>query len=423
MGEVSVGSYIGNDPGVFPPSAGPTNTIGGLPFTPDHVLIRRASQVGPGSWVHRIRLAPQTQNLQEGGGTDAYFRITIGANSFTVQSMDNPGNAPELNLQGETYHYIALLTGAEYAVAPYVGDGTAGRVITLPFTPAWVWLTRETYASGADTIWKTDRSAADQMCNGWSGTQYPASDLIALETNGFRVNAGVRANVAGVIYWYMAACAPLGATAQYTGNNTADRTIVLPTTRPIAACFIGARAALWYGYGRASSFAVGNSGSVTTGLPCKPERIKSFGIGSILISNGADTGDNINALAVVFEVMAWSEAVLTYPFPPIPTGWGESLEWSTVTLEYDRVVRHVRRRTPVSLRGVRLSYTRLSPSEFAILRAFYEAVRGRARRFWFTHPITSETYLAKFADDHLAWGTKQALGPRIDVVATIKEAP
>lgn len=115
----------------------------------------------------------------------------------------------------------------------------------------------------------------------------------------------------------------------------------------------------------------------------------------------------------------------TFPATPLPRRTEEDvLDRAATTQEYDGVIRHARNRTGFSIRRTRLAYEFLPPSQFEILRDFFDARRAGADRFDFTHPITAATYKGRFVEDRLAWRvTKTASGPAYALELTVEEAP
>lgn len=70
-----------------------------------------------------------------------------------------------------------------------------------------------------------------------------------------------------------------------------------------------------------------------------------------------------------------------------------------VQLEVNRLVRHVRRKTPDRLRRLTLGYRPIVRSQVTTLLAFLDTVRGRSSRFDFTHPLTGAAFKARFVRD------------------------
>lgn len=114
----------------------------------------------------------------------------------------------------------------------------------------------------------------------------------------------------------------------------------------------------------------------------------------------------------------------TYPTTPTPlTSPEDSLEFPVTDVEYDAVIHHVRALTPMPIRRVRLEYRGLSPTQFAIIRDFFDARRGRAERFDFTHPDGGAVFRARFVEDTLQWTIRPGGGPPHDVTVWLEEVP
>ena len=90
----------------------------------------------------------------------------------------------------------------------------------------------------------------------------------------------------------------------------------------------------------------------------------------------------------------------TYPTTPPPTSVADDQHArAVVQLDVNRLVRHVRRKSPDRLRRLTLTYQKITRTSVTTLLAFLDTVRGRSSRFDFTHPLTSAAFKARFVED------------------------
>lgn len=170
---------------------------------------RRTLRAGP---LDRNDYDPSLEVAKDGSlvGTRGRLNLIEGS-GITLTVADDPGN--------EEVDVTVAASGAVIATGTYTGTGAASRTITLPFTPLWVFLIRNTAPANDVLVFSSSSpgstSAADYgVAGGNYGGTYRAesSDLVSRRplatTNGFTVGdsgAGSNnTNESGIAYRYVA---------------------------------------------------------------------------------------------------------------------------------------------------------------------------------------------------------------------------
>lgn len=207
------GSYAGT---------GATQSISGVGFQPDLVIIKDASADYA---VFRTSVMP--------GDSTAYF--ANGAANFTggITSLDTGGftlgTNSTVNTSGTTYHWEAFgnawdpnsHTGAaDFTIGAYTGSGIDGRNITAqPFQPNMVTVKRSGATAGT---FRTSATTGD-LSDFFASTAEAANDVQALNTDGFQIGTAANVNTAASVYWWFGFKSGANfAVGSYTGTGSAS---------------------------------------------------------------------------------------------------------------------------------------------------------------------------------------------------------
>jgi hypothetical protein len=205
---VMTGYYLGN--GVD------NRAITGVGFQPDIVIIKSSSAVNP-----VCSTSSMGGDAKELGNTTNFVSgliKSLDADGFTV-GTDNRVNASSTN-----YYWVAFKAGAgELKVSSYVGDGVNPHSITgVGFQPDWVVVMSSNSGDVA-------RHRSSSMSNTAYFETYAndATGILALQADGFQVDANSTVNTSGRTYHYFAFKNVSGKinVGYYTGNATDSRNI------------------------------------------------------------------------------------------------------------------------------------------------------------------------------------------------------
>lgn len=204
---LQVGSYSGD--------GGPSQTIGGLSFQPDVLVIRTSGALNAVIWTSAM-----PSGMAKGITTSAALQSALiqsaGATSFVV------GGDSTVNAAGTTYYWTAMKAGGNVAVGTYSGDGSDDRNLdVVGFQPDWVL----TVADGRDDYFLPAPAGGDAAfaMNG-SGT---AANLIqTLRPLGFQIGSDPGVNESGRAYYWIAFDAGAKvAVGSYTGDGNGNHDI------------------------------------------------------------------------------------------------------------------------------------------------------------------------------------------------------
>lgn len=209
---MQTGYYTGN---------GSTQSISGLGFQPQTVIIEAATTAGQG--IFKTSAMPSNNT--------AYFSATVNDTSGII-TLDSDGFSVSSNANANSanvrYTWVAFAgsdctsTGT-ICVGTYSGNGTNPRKITTGFQPALAIVKRSTAVAGN---FRT-ASMASNVGNYFTTTAQVTNGSLftTLVSDGF--NVGSTNNTSGGIYYYIAFKAVAGVMAEgtYTGDGLDNRNI------------------------------------------------------------------------------------------------------------------------------------------------------------------------------------------------------
>ncbi len=236
--QVKTGQYVGN---------GSTQSITGLGFSPDYVMVTSAETWGRAAVVTTRSMSSNVSNALD---AFAYAPLTnritsLDADGFSVghPATHAPNNdvtrstsAPYhcVNHSGVVYYWTAFQAAdGEMKVDKYVGDGAGTKdVAGVGFQPDYLIVFP---ASGA---YPTHRSSTmtGNINFVFDGAAGRANQIVALQADGFQVGSTgfSNFNTSGATYHYVAWKRTTGRinVGSYTGNNAANRLITGVGFRP-----------------------------------------------------------------------------------------------------------------------------------------------------------------------------------------------
>jgi len=195
--KIKTGYYIGN---------GTTQSITGLGFSPDLVIIKQHTNPTPQYAVFRTKLMK--------GDNTAYFGLAAANFSGGIISLDNDGftvgNSPAVNALSSVYYYVAFGNAwnpetnsgsSNFIIGAYTGNGIDNRdIFNLPFGPDMITI-KSTGATVA--TWRSILNSGD--FSNFFNSSVGSSDLIQninTSTNSFQIGANAIVNSAGTLYHY-----------------------------------------------------------------------------------------------------------------------------------------------------------------------------------------------------------------------------
>lgn len=217
------GSYVG--------TGAANNTISGIGFQPDLVMIKASTTAGFVRYKTSVMPANMTFHMNNATAVDTSTAITLTATGFTTSSL------AEINTINVHYHWVAYggsdcsATG-NFCVGTYTGGNPTPRTVTTGFQPALVINKAGTTANG--THFRTASMPVDQTeyFNGFA-TPTAGAFIRSITATGFTV--GTTANGNGVAHYYIA----FGATGNvkegtYTGTGADNVSIASLGFKPAA---------------------------------------------------------------------------------------------------------------------------------------------------------------------------------------------
>ena len=217
----SAGSYTGN--GVN------DRDIGGFYIsTFGFMLITRGDQ-----WTLRTKAMAGDFSVRMGGGTTFTNRIK----SVTPGTVFRIGTDADVNNNGSVYSWIAFNDDTDFfRFGSYVGDGIAGKTISLPgFTPTFVFIV-DTSGIGYGGMHRTSAMPGDATFIINTAGAHITGNITSLAVGGFVLGTGFRVNESGRTYHYLAfgTDTSKGLVGTYDGNNVDDRNIIIsPALQPV----------------------------------------------------------------------------------------------------------------------------------------------------------------------------------------------
>lgn len=185
-GVVKLGTYTGN---------GTSQSITGAGFSPEYAMV-----LGAGARYSRQRYAGGTLGWGFDADAGASDEITsLGSDGFSV------GAAPNVNANGETYHYVALNEVAGTSDAgSYAGTGTDDTPITgVGFQPDYVFL-RAHNSSLPKMGMHRPASMDDPNSVPYRAVGATSSAIKSLQPDGFSVGTASTVNSSDTTYYYFA---------------------------------------------------------------------------------------------------------------------------------------------------------------------------------------------------------------------------
>ena len=205
--QMASGSYTGN--------AVDNRNITGLPFQPDVVILKAATnQIGV------MRTSTMSGDLA---------KPLVGATALTanlIQSLASDGfqlgNNAMVNANGVAYHWTAFKAASGVLkVGSYTGNGTTQAITGAGFSPEYVAVMA---ATNKDAV---NRFSGMTNTFDFEDDKGIAARITSLDADGFSVGNNDRVNGSGATYHYVAFNEIAGVidTGTYTGNATNDRSI------------------------------------------------------------------------------------------------------------------------------------------------------------------------------------------------------
>lgn len=200
---------------------GAANSISGLGFQPQLVIIRASTTAGVGV-IKTSAMAANATAFFSATADNTATSITLDADGFSVGTLAN------VNTVNVLYRWMAFdgsdcTSTGYFCVGTYTGNGAASRTITTGFQPDMVLAKRSTAVAAH---FRTASMAANRTEYFTSTAANTAGAFIANSVaTGFTV--GTSDNTTGGIYYYIVFRAASGAFAEgsYTGNGTAGTNI------------------------------------------------------------------------------------------------------------------------------------------------------------------------------------------------------
>ena len=189
------GSYTGN---------GTSQTISGLAFRPDLIIIKQASDVTTQQQsVFKTKLIPTDYTAYLASGTTNFTGgITINSDGFSL------GTSTTVNDTGDTYYWTAFGNAfdphdssgaADFAIGAYAGNVIDSRNITrIPFQPDLVAVKRYGGTAGA---WRSSAQAGD-LSGFFAATAETSNVVQSLNSDGFQIGTAANVNTAASVYFW-----------------------------------------------------------------------------------------------------------------------------------------------------------------------------------------------------------------------------
>lgn len=291
--KMAMGSYSGN---------GTSQSITGLNFAPDLVIIKHTDQATDQYAVFRTRLMVSTN-------ATAYLAVATANFASGITSLDSDGfsvgNHTTVNTSGDTYYWEAFgnafnpLTNsgaANFAIGAYTANEIDGRNISrIGFQPDFV----ATKRSGANVgTWRTSVLSGD-LSSFFGATAESADNIQALNTNGFQLGLADQVSVAGALYWWFAFKSSSNFSVNTYSGTGAAQNITTAGSQPDLVWI--KRATAVNGVFRSSSL-TGNSTQYFANVANVSDRITGF------LSNGFSVGGSqteTNVSGGTYRYAAW----------------------------------------------------------------------------------------------------------------------
>jgi len=200
---------------------GASQTISGLGFTPNMVMIKSSTSAGVA--VFKTSAMPANATAFTSATADnTASNVQLVTDGFTVGTLAN------VNTTNVLYYWTAF-TGSDcsatgnFCVGSYTGNGSASRTITTGFQPDYVMVKRSTAVSGNFRVAAEPTNEAlffDTTARSTAGAH-----IASFSSSGFAI--GSTNNTSSGVFYYVAFKATSGLMAQgsYTGNATDNTSI------------------------------------------------------------------------------------------------------------------------------------------------------------------------------------------------------
>ncbi|MEW5874875.1 MAG: Ig-like domain-containing protein [Candidatus Zixiibacteriota bacterium] len=211
--------------GVYVGTGSATQSVSGLGFSPDLVIIR-----GDQNTASVIRTSSMPGDMAKKLGTNDPVQTglitALDGDGFTV------GNAPGINDLGIAYYWVALkATAGVLTVGSYTGDGIDNRSISgVGFSPSYAIV----MGQGAEHAFQRFADQAVDRSIEFSNSADDGNRIQSFEADGFQVGKDNAVNKSLDVYHYAAFADSQGVLdyGSYTGDDQDNRDLILPGFAP-----------------------------------------------------------------------------------------------------------------------------------------------------------------------------------------------
>lgn len=210
--KIKTGYYVGN---------GTTQSIVGLGFSPQAVIIKSSTANGTGVWKSSLMPANTTAYFSA-VANDSSSMITLSTDGFSLSSNTNVNS---LN----TIYYWVSIAGSEctstgtFCVGTYTGNGATSRTITAGFQPSFVMIKSSSTVGGNFAITASENNRGEYFSETAADTT--GGLFSSFTTTGF--NIGLTNNSNSIVHYYLAFKTVTGimASGSYSGTGSDNRSI------------------------------------------------------------------------------------------------------------------------------------------------------------------------------------------------------
>lgn len=201
------GSYTGN--------GNSSQTIGGLTFQPDIIIVRSSIDDEAVIWTSAMP-SGRAKRIASGNSLQTDLIDSVGATSFVV------GGDDRVNREDTTFYWTAMKAGANVAIGSYTGNGNDNRNLdVVGFQPGWVM----TIADGQDDYFRPSLVSGDASF-AMDGTSSSSNRIQTIRPLGFQVGSSSGVNESGRDYYWIAfADTSKVVVNSYSGNGNDNRNI------------------------------------------------------------------------------------------------------------------------------------------------------------------------------------------------------
>lgn len=296
------------------------NGAAGRVITLDHAITPAAVIVKRDSTRDAAILVTGSTCARMGGSTNAEAGAISGlsAGQFTVSgSVYTNEYDPALEL-GEGIDAIAFEAGDNIATTTYVGDGTTGRTVTLPFTPAAVIVQKVDGTARAGRVKLSTMSGSTTALVTDSAL---VSNEITIITNGIEFGASAGANDSGANYCVIAFRAHETRPPAAPFVKRSGRKAVSLTARGTTS---------WVDCGTDASLVL--SGALTLEWMGAIEPVGRFNAASMMF-RGSGHADAANECSFAFYANSWQGSPGNWSGPSLAVGCSDRLSLALTSTE------------------------------------------------------------------------------------------